>query len=100
MNFAKKTVLGENPRASQRGQGGVSGGEQVHQAGFAILLFVLLGTVVTLVHQDTFFMVRPCHKGSLDIAPVARQSWKSRATRLTSASPPPPHLKSSQDSSI
>jgi len=91
-------VDGENPRASQRGQGGVSRGERVHQDGLANLLLVLLLTVVTLVHQDTFSMVQPSHQGTLNMVPVARQSWKSRAIRFTSASPSPPQLKESPGS--
>ena len=54
----------------------MSRGEQVHQAGLANLLLVLLFTVVMLVHQDTFSMVQPSHQGTLDMVPVARQSWK------------------------
>ena len=91
----KKPVLGENPRASQRGQGGVSRGEQVHQAGLANLLLVLLFTVVMLVHQDTFSMVQPSH---IDMVSAARQYWKSRAIRFTSASASPPQLKESPGS--
>ena len=37
----------------------MSRGEQVHQAGIANLLLVLLLTVVMLMHQDTFSMAQP-----------------------------------------
>ena len=69
MRYLKALILGENPRASQRGQGGVSRGEQVLHRGLSTLLLTLLVAVVALVHRNTFVVV---HQWKPHVSPPPR----------------------------